>query len=79
MRARLTWNEKQELRDLPTRIETLEEEQRTLHEQMADPGFYQQAGELIARAQAELEALGDEILAAYARWESLEEKEGDAE
>jgi ABC transport system ATP-binding/permease protein len=73
-KAALTWNERQELSDLPARIEALEEEQRARHEQMAESGFYQQAGELIAKAQAELEALEIEILAAYARWESLEDK-----
>jgi ATP-binding cassette subfamily F protein uup len=73
-RASLTWKEKREIDGLPARIETLEDERRARHEEMAEPGFYERPGELIARARSELEAIEKEIAAAYARWEELEAK-----
>jgi len=73
---RLGFKEKRELEGLPTRIEELEEEQEQLHQQLADPAFYQQQdGNDIARAQERLQELETELEAAYARWEELSELE----
>ena len=70
---KLKFKEKQELERLPARIEELENEIASMHEQMADPGFYQQAGDVIAKAQEDLKQLDDELAIAYSRWEELEE------
>ena len=39
---------------------------------MADPAFYRKDGDEIAEAKARLEALEQELAAAYERWEALE-------
>ena len=51
---RLTWKEGKELESLPLRIEELETRQAELHALMADPAFYQEAGERVATAKEEL-------------------------
>ena len=70
---KLKYKEKQELEKLPGQIETLESEIASLHEKMAQPDFYQQGGDAIAKTQAELKQLDEDLKAAYARWEELEE------
>ena len=39
---------------------------------MADPDFYQQAGDVIAEKQTQLKQLESELAEAYTRWEFLE-------
>jgi ABC transport system ATP-binding/permease protein len=73
---RLGFKEKRELETLPAHIEALEEEQEHLHQQLADPAFYQQQdGGDIARAQERLQELETELEATYARWGELSELE----
>ncbi|GBC61684.1 ABC transporter ATP-binding protein [Desulfonema ishimotonii] len=67
-----TFKEQRELDALPQRIEDLEAEQAGLHEKMAEPAFYQNGGDEIARAKSRLEALENELETTYARWEALE-------
>jgi ATP-binding cassette subfamily F protein uup len=69
---RRTWKEGQELEALPVRIEELETRQAELHELMADPAFYQETGDRVSAAKAELEAVGDELSRSYERWEELD-------
>ena len=64
---------KQELADLPLRIEKLEAEQHNLGSAMADPAFYQRDSAEISRDAARLKELEDELRLAYARWEELEQ------
>ena len=72
-RARkLTFKEKQELEELPLKIDELETEISELHEKMADPDFYRTAGELVAENTAQLERLESELSETYARWEKLD-------
>lgn len=73
-RARkLSFKERQELKSLPGRIETLEVERIELHESMAEPSFYRREGSEIAAAKARLEAVERDLAAAYQRWEALEQ------
>lgn len=69
---KLTFKEGKELEALPARIEGLEQEQKRLHELMADPEFYRGAGERISRARARIDELRLELEEAYGRWEELE-------
>lgn len=69
---KLSFKEQRELESLPQRIEELETRQQELHDRMADPAFYQSAGEEIAQAKSELEQLEEELLEAFDRWEALE-------
>ncbi len=70
---KLKFKEKQELEKLPARIEELESAVAKLHQQMAEPEFYQQSREVIAQAQTDLKSIEEKLSSAYARWEELEE------
>lgn len=72
---KLSFNEQRELAQLPQKIEQLEEKIAELQLQMADPKFYQQEAQVIAKINqglAEDEALLTQF---YARWEALEDVE----
>mgnify|MGYP001236545170 CR=1 FL=1 len=69
---KLSYNEQRELSALPTRIEALEAEQVTLSTAAHDPAFYKEPAETIARTLERLQAIDDELLAAYARWDELD-------
>ena len=71
-KRKLKFKEQQELSQLPSRIEMIEAAIAEMHAEMAVPGFYQQAGKLIADKQEELVKREAELSAAYARWEELE-------
>ncbi|MCK9274884.1 MAG: ATP-binding cassette domain-containing protein [Syntrophales bacterium] len=70
---RLTFKEKRELESLPDSIEKLESEKRFIFEKMADPAFYKNSGSRVGELNERLEALEEELAAAYSRWELLEE------
>ncbi|MCA9171114.1 MAG: ATP-binding cassette domain-containing protein, partial [Planctomycetales bacterium] len=69
---KLTNREQQELAKLPGQIEAMEARIADLHEQMAQPDFYKQAGDAIANAQTDLATLTEKLEAAYERWAELE-------
>ena len=69
---RLTYKEKKELEGLPEIIETLEAEQKKLHDAMINPDFYKNGSET-ASVNARLQQLSEQIEQAYARWEMLDE------
>ena len=71
-RQRLGFNEQKELKALPRRIEKLEQQIAALHEEMAEPGFYQQDTGLINERQQQLAALEQEMENLFERWEALE-------
>jgi len=71
-KRKLSFKENQELQTLPAKIEKLEAEIGALHQEMAEPGFYQQAGDKIAAGQAQLKELDGQLATAFARWEELE-------
>jgi ABC transport system ATP-binding/permease protein len=75
-RQKLSYKQHRELEDLPHLIESLEAEQGRLYQALSDPSFYQQAGTEIAGAKSRLEALEQELAAAYLRWETLEALKG---
>jgi ABC transport system ATP-binding/permease protein len=69
---KLTFKERNELAELPRQIEELEKEQAELHERMADPAFYREAGEKVATARSRLTEVEEALEKAYGRWEELE-------
>ena len=71
-KRRLAYHEKRELELLPTKIETLDAEIAELHEIMAQADFYKQSPLEIARQQARLKEISQQLTAAYGRWEELE-------
>ena len=68
--ARLSYHEKQELKELPDRIAAAEEELATLDAKLADPVTYTRpdVGEVTARRKVVAQSVQD----LYARWEDLE-------
>jgi len=70
--VKLSYKEQQELEDLPQLIESLEEEQKSLNQAMADPEFYKKEADVIAKSSSRLSVIGDELAKAYARWEILD-------
>ena len=68
----MTFKEGKELEVLPGRIELLEQEQKELYKQLADPELYRGGGDRIAPARIRVDTLQQELDEAYARWEELE-------
>ncbi|MDM8517279.1 ATP-binding cassette domain-containing protein, partial [Desulfobacterales bacterium HSG16] len=71
---KLGYKEKQELEQLPQKIDALELQQKDLYSVMSDPEFYKKDKEKIARIKANLEETQQKIETAYLRWEELEAK-----
>ncbi len=68
--------QRQELAEMPGRIEALEAEQHRLSLAMSDPGFYQRGSAEIAATVNRLKELDEELSEAYRHWEELEGLEG---
>ncbi|MDZ8117942.1 ATP-binding cassette domain-containing protein [Pontiella agarivorans] len=69
---KLTNKEREELKNLPKRIEALEAELEKLQTAMTDPAFYQKPAEDIQAATARAEAIPQELEKSFERWEELE-------
>ena len=74
-RRGLTYTEQRELEGLPESIETLENEQTTLHAQLEDTQLFQKDPATFQAIMARLTTLDDERDAAYARWDELEQRQ----
>jgi ABC transport system ATP-binding/permease protein len=71
-RNKRSFKEQRELDSLPAVIESLEAETAAVHAAMAEPGYFRQPGDLLARDQARLRDLESRLAEAFARWEALE-------
>jgi ATP-binding cassette subfamily F protein uup len=71
---KLTYREREELEQLPSKIHALEEEQRVLAARIAAPDFYKEPADAIAQALERVDAIHDELLEALARWDELESR-----
>ena len=71
---KLGYKEQRELKELPARIERLEQQQSDLHQKLSEPEVYQDAGDEIASIKAQLATVASELETVYARWELLESK-----
>ncbi|GAA4867576.1 ATP-binding cassette domain-containing protein [Luteimonas vadosa] len=71
-KAKLGYRDAQELKELPARIEALEEQMAHITRTANNPGFYQGDSAQIVAHHARLGELQAELEAAYARWEQLE-------
>ncbi len=69
--SKLSYREKKELEELPSRIEKLEAEQAALHSSMAEPEFYA-SGEKVKNAKKRLDEIEAGLESCYLRWEQLE-------
>ncbi len=73
-RKRLSYNEQREFERLPSHIEELETEQRSLEDAIADPEFYRAGADVITATIARLDLVQHELHAAYARWDELDSR-----
>jgi ABC transport system ATP-binding/permease protein len=73
-RKKLSYRERQEYEQLPSRIEALEREQTDVTARIAAPDFYKEGPETIRQTLARTEAVHDELLALYARWDELDSR-----
>ena len=71
-RRKIGYNEKRELEALPQRIEELEAEQQSLESITSNPEFFRHQGAEVHSTLQRLTEIGDELAAAYARWEHLD-------
>jgi ATP-binding cassette subfamily F protein uup len=70
--AKLSYKDQRELDELPKKIEALEGELDELHQTMAAPDFYQSGAAAMAKVQARLDEVEQQLKVAYERWESLD-------
>jgi ABC transport system ATP-binding/permease protein len=73
-KRRLSYNEQRELEQLPGRIEALEDEKRQLGDAVAAPEFYKEPPDTIRSTLQRLEAVDEELTAAYRRWDELDSR-----
>ncbi|MCD6294579.1 MAG: ATP-binding cassette domain-containing protein [Deltaproteobacteria bacterium] len=69
---KITFRENRELEDMPSLIESLEQEHAVLFGRMSDPSFYKNKSAEIANTKERLESLEIELEKAYKRWETLD-------
>ena len=69
---KLTFKENRELENMPSLIESLEQEHTLLFGRMSDPSFYKNESAEIATAKERLESLETALEKTYERWEALE-------
>ena len=75
---KLSGKERQELTEIPDRIERLEKEEQNIHLQLADPLVYKDEPARVAALTEELKTLERELALLMRRWEELLEKEAAA-
>ncbi|HEV7778702.1 MAG TPA: ATP-binding cassette domain-containing protein [Luteibacter sp.] len=71
-KRKLSFKEQRELDLLPAKLEQLEADIAARTEAMNAPGFFQQDGAVIVKANEAIAALQGELEKAFARWEELE-------
>ncbi len=69
---KLSFNDQQELKNLPKEIEILESKVSDLETQMADPNFFKQEHRVTAAVTDELQKINAILKTKYDRWEELE-------
>ena len=68
---KLSYKEQRELDELPGRIETLEAEQKTLNELLADPSGYVKDAQRMTEAHKRVAEIDELLMGALERWEEL--------
>ncbi len=70
-KRKLSYKEQRELDSLPGRIEALEQEQKSINEQLADGSLYRTDGTRASELAARSAQIEDELMAALERWDQL--------
>jgi ATP-binding cassette subfamily F protein uup len=74
-RSKLSNKEKMELEQIPGRIETMEQEQLRLSDQLANPELYKGDPQAIVHLKTQLAELEKQMQSSLTRWENLLAKE----
>jgi len=69
---KLTYKEQRELEGLPQKIETIEQQLKSLEDEVSQSGFYQQDKETISTTLASMDQMRQQLEQAYQRWEALD-------
>ncbi len=69
---KLTWNQQKELETLPIQIAELEEQQKSLYEELAKPELYQAGAEQAQEKNTLLVHVTQKLEQAWGRWQELE-------
>ncbi len=71
-KAKLSYKEQHELKEVTSKIEKLEQKQQNLQKQLNDPDIYKKSGTDIAKIHLDMKNLSSELDDAFLRWEELE-------
>ncbi|HJV86821.1 MAG TPA: ATP-binding cassette domain-containing protein [Noviherbaspirillum sp.] len=71
---KLSYKEQRELESLPGLIAALEDEQKAISEQLADPELYRQRPEEVQRLNQRFAEIDGQLLESLERWEAIEAK-----
>lgn len=74
--TKLSYKDQRELEQLPQRIEELEDALAQVHARLSDPSLYQGPPSELSETQTRLGELEAELAICYARWEALEDAQG---
>lgn len=74
-KRKLSYKDQRELDALPKRIESLEEQQQALENQIAAPDFYTGDKAAVDTVLAELETVQTDMEQAFERWQALDDEE----
>ena len=69
---KLSYKDQRELEMLPGHIQDLDAEMGRVQAALADPSLYRESPDRFRELTARLQAIEEELAAAYARWEALE-------
>ena len=72
-KKKLSFNDQQELKKIPAKIESLEQDIENIQNEMLSPEFYQQTPDKQKNKNQELENLQNRLEGLYVRWEALDE------
>jgi ATP-binding cassette subfamily F protein uup len=71
-KKKLSFNEQQELKKLPAKIEKLEADIAAMHEAMGDPAYFQKPANQITGDAKKLKKMEEDLATSFERWETLE-------
>jgi ATP-binding cassette subfamily F protein uup len=71
---KLSYKEQRELDTLPVLIATLETEQKTISEKLADPELYRQRPDEVQRLNQRFAEIDEQLLETLEKWEAIEAK-----
>jgi ATP-binding cassette subfamily F protein uup len=69
---KLSYKEQREMEELPILIAKLEDEQKTISQQLADPDLYKQKAQEVQRLNQRFAEIDEQLMEALEKWEAIE-------